>query len=700
MATQVQLRRGTTSQIAAFTGANGEVAVDTDVKTLYLQDGSTAGGFAMARADFSNISGSAELTLATLNATTVNTTSIDLTNLEVTNIKAKDGTAAGSIADSTGVVTIASAVLTTADINGGTFDGVVGGTTPAAGTFTTFTSTGIDDNAASTAFTLDSSNNAGLGTGSPSSATWNRYLHISGQYPGVVLTSTHSGSDHKYSVGVDDTNFIIRDETGSATAMTIDSSQNVVIGSSSALRQLTLYNTGSSLMAISAGTSSHAGVFYYDGSTEMFNQYYDNSSDKYILSSSASANQFVIDRATGNVGIGTASPNNKLQISDSSVGTDPTADDSNFIKLTNKDAGTASEVWGLGFSTESGGTDYLGAFIQALGNYSSNFNHSLIFGTRPSTSGGPVTAMTIDSSQNVGIGTSSPSAALHVYAATGDVGITIETGEDNGAREPFLNLKSYATNANPQINFGDHAGYMGSISYENADDSMRFATNGTEFLRIASSGFVSMGNTVADTVNASSGYGDLAVGDGSGNCGITIYTGTSHGGAIAFADGTSGTDTYRGLIEYSHASDLLGFYTSATSRMQINSTGSIGAPTGTNIYNASDERLKKNITSLSSGSLDLIKSLNPIKFNWIDNFVESENDKTLYGFVAQEVEEIFPDAVEAFGGQQTITVEDQTIENPLSVREKFLIPHLVKAIQEQQTQIEALKSEVAALKGE
>jgi hypothetical protein len=65
---------------------------------------------------------------------------VNATNLEVTNIKANDGTAAGSIADSTGVVTVASAVLTTADINGGTVDDVViGGSTPAAATVTTAT---------------------------------------------------------------------------------------------------------------------------------------------------------------------------------------------------------------------------------------------------------------------------------------------------------------------------------------------------------------------------------------------------------------------------------------------------------------------------------------------------------------------------------------------------------------------------------
>ena len=100
--------------------------------------------------------------------TTANATTVDTTNLEVTNLKAKDGTSAGSIADSTGVVTLASSVLTTTDINGGTIDGAtIGGTTAAAGTFTTFTSTGIDDNATSTAITIDASQNVGIGT-SPS----------------------------------------------------------------------------------------------------------------------------------------------------------------------------------------------------------------------------------------------------------------------------------------------------------------------------------------------------------------------------------------------------------------------------------------------------------------------------------------------------------------------------------------------------
>jgi len=49
MATQVQLRRGNTSQTNAFTGAVAEITIDTDKETIVVHDGSTAGGFPLAR---------------------------------------------------------------------------------------------------------------------------------------------------------------------------------------------------------------------------------------------------------------------------------------------------------------------------------------------------------------------------------------------------------------------------------------------------------------------------------------------------------------------------------------------------------------------------------------------------------------------------------------------------------------------------
>jgi len=53
--TQVQLRRGTTAEHATFTGAEGEVTVDTTKDTLVAHDGTTAGGIPIAREDLTNV---------------------------------------------------------------------------------------------------------------------------------------------------------------------------------------------------------------------------------------------------------------------------------------------------------------------------------------------------------------------------------------------------------------------------------------------------------------------------------------------------------------------------------------------------------------------------------------------------------------------------------------------------------------------
>ncbi len=56
MAKLLKLRRGTTSQHSSFTGAEGEVTVDTDKESLVVHNGSNAGGYPLAREDMSNVS--------------------------------------------------------------------------------------------------------------------------------------------------------------------------------------------------------------------------------------------------------------------------------------------------------------------------------------------------------------------------------------------------------------------------------------------------------------------------------------------------------------------------------------------------------------------------------------------------------------------------------------------------------------------
>lgn len=62
MPTQVQFRRGSTAQNNSFTGAAGELSVNSDINTLRVHDGTTAGGHELAKSNLSNTSGIGILT--------------------------------------------------------------------------------------------------------------------------------------------------------------------------------------------------------------------------------------------------------------------------------------------------------------------------------------------------------------------------------------------------------------------------------------------------------------------------------------------------------------------------------------------------------------------------------------------------------------------------------------------------------------
>jgi hypothetical protein len=137
LATQQSIKAYVDSQVTAqdldFAGDSGTGAVDLDSQSL------TVAG----TANEIETSASGQTLTVGLPSAIIVTTSVTTPTVQVTNLNANDGTVAATIADSTGVVTVASAVLTTADINGGTADNVViGGTTAAAGSFTTVGATG------------------------------------------------------------------------------------------------------------------------------------------------------------------------------------------------------------------------------------------------------------------------------------------------------------------------------------------------------------------------------------------------------------------------------------------------------------------------------------------------------------------------------------------------------------------------------
>ena len=90
-------------------------------------------------------------------------------------------------------------------------------------------------------------------------------------------------------------------------------------------------------------------------------------------------------------------------------------------------------------------------------------------------------------------------------------------------------------------------------------------------ITIDSSENVGIGNSTPSSYHANAS--DLVVGAATGANGITISGSTDT--QIFFADGTSGADAYRGIIRYSHADNGFSFWTDATQRMSIGSTGII-----------------------------------------------------------------------------------------------------------------------------
>jgi len=76
MTTAVQRRRGTTTEHASFTGLEGEISVNTTKDTLVVHDGSTAGGFELARADGSNfVATSVDINGGSIDGTTIGASS-------------------------------------------------------------------------------------------------------------------------------------------------------------------------------------------------------------------------------------------------------------------------------------------------------------------------------------------------------------------------------------------------------------------------------------------------------------------------------------------------------------------------------------------------------------------------------------------------------------------------------------------------
>ena len=108
-----------------------------------------------------------------------------------------------------------------------------------------------------------------------------------------------------------------------------------------------------------------------------------------------------------------------------------------------------------------------------------------------------------------------------------------------------------------------------------------------------------------------------------------------------------------------------------------------------NFNDTSDQNLKENIVSIADGDLTKILQLNPVTFDW--KHEASKNDQT--GFIAQEVEAIFPNEVNGEAYDVEVAGSGKSI-NTIG-----LLSHTIKALQELKTELDAAKARITALEG-
>ena len=301
---------------------------------------------------------------------------------------------------------------------------------------------------------------------------------------------------------------------------------------------------------------------------------------------------------------------------------------------------------------------------------------------------GGTTALTVNASQNVGIGVV-PSASWGTYKV-------IQLGEQGV-------LSGYATGAGV-LNIGANFYWDGSgYKYLTTNPATLYQQNaGSHNWRVAASGTAdaAVSFNTAMTLDTS---GNLLVGTTSpisvsGVTGTNSFsTSTSNSWALSVQHSTSGSSPWGIAVLYSASAPnntTQNFYwatDTGAQRFSVRSNGGI-ANYSANDVNLSDRREKTNFAPAKS-YLDVICAIPVQTFNYIDQNMEEDGGLTL-GVVAQDVQAVAPEMVmESNWGTQ----EDPKMR--LSIYQTDLQYALMKCIQEQQTLITALTARITALEG-
>jgi hypothetical protein len=640
-----------------------------------------------------------------------------MSEVKVNKLSPRSGTTV-TLGDSGDTITIPSGVTFDASSGGlaGTLTTAAQPNITSVGTLTSFTSTGIDDNASSTAITIDDVDKVKIGTTTDAWSGSNSLVIKEASGDGGI-TIVSASTTNNGNIGFSDTEGTsfsnmrglitylhngdsFRFMTANTERMRLNST-GLGIGTSSPSEQLEISGTGTQTLKIDRTDASTAGAITINSANDS-NYIYNLTSKNLVLGTNNSA-RMTID-SSGNVGIGTTTPDRPLTVKEvSNVAI-------SVIKSSGEDILHIGEYGGGGQAT-----------------YNSILNGSHIFldnGTEH---------MRIDSSGNVGIGTSSPNEKLQIYNTLSGSSFAQFTNVDTGSSD------------NNGLYVGVVSGGNAYIGNRHSGDDIIFQNDNTEKMRLTSSGVLGIG-AVPPSGTSSSSYAQLQVGNsfvsdsegtnssfqllqnayvGSGNNNYaTVGSGTSHSNRIMMTSGVisfsraypvtaNSQITYNESMRINSSGELLVGTTTAPNisgaihvanssghglqitntsasknrRIYIGSSGRLYFWNGTNEgylsdagawTNASDERLKNNIRNIEYG-LNTVLSTQP------RHYERNDVEGTYIGFVAQELQNIIPEVVSGNPDKQ------------LGIDYGSLVAVAFKAIQEQQTKIEELEARITQL---
>jgi len=276
---------------------------------------------------------------------------------------------------------------------------------------------------------------------------------------------------------------------------------------------------------------------------------------------------------------------------------------------------------------------------------------------------GGAEAMRIDSSGNVGIGTTSPAVRLQVNGASSSNTAINIVSTPNAAESSSIQFFNNTVSRGRVGGANDFDGLTLDSSTTEAAAVIRFRTGGTsltERARIDSSGTLLVGTTTVTGGGFAAGTRFISQGSGAAAAG---FRRAENSGTNEYVRFTDGDDTDCGSID-------------------------VNATANTTAYNtSSDYRLKQNVAPMV-GALEKVSKLKPCTWNW-KHAPEVEGQ----GFIAHELAEVVPDCVT---GEKDAVYEDGSI-NPQGVDLSFLVATLTAAIQELKAELDEAKARIAAL---